>query len=49
MKAPTKQRSMKETKVAERRVDERRNRVTRAHAQARTETIKRIRIKFGVS
>ncbi len=49
MKAPTKHRSMNATKRAERRVEPRRRRVTMAHAQARTETIKRTRMKDGVS
>ena len=41
MKAPTKQRSMKATKMALSRVDLRRTRVTSAQAAARTETMKR--------
>lgn len=39
--APTKQRSIKETKRAERRVDFRRRRVARVQAAARTEVMKR--------
>ena len=42
MKAPTKQRSMKETKMAESRVDLRRKRVTIAQTAPRTETMKRV-------
>ena len=42
MKAPTKQRSMKETKMAESRVDLRRKRVTMAQTAPRTETMNRV-------
>lgn len=52
MKAPTKQRSMKETNGADSRVDLRRKRVAIAQAHARTETIKRVlggeSISFGM-
>ena len=41
MNAPTKQRSMNETKMADSRVDLRRKRVTIAQTAPRTETIKR--------
>ena len=49
MKAPTKQRSMKATNSAERRVEPRRTSVARAQAQARIDTMKRTRMKFGVN
>lgn len=49
IRAPTKHRSMKATKSADRRVEPRRIRVARAHAQARIETMKRTRMKLGVS
>lgn len=49
MKAPTKQRSMKATKSADRRVDPSRRRVAMAQAQARMETMKRTRMKEGVN
>ena len=49
MKAPTKQRSMNATKRAERRVLPSRTSVAMAQAQARMETIKRTRMKEGVS
>lgn len=39
IKAPIKQRSMKETKMADRRVESRRTRVAKAQAAARTETM----------
>ena len=39
IRAPIKQRSMKETKMADRRVESRRTRVARAQAAARTETM----------
>ena len=42
MKAPTKQRSMKETKMADSRVDFRRKRVTMAQTAPRTETMNRV-------
>jgi len=42
MKAPTKQRSMKETKIAEARVDLWRRRVRSAQTAARTEIMKRV-------
>lgn len=42
MKAPTKQRSMKETNMAESRVDLRRKRVTIAQTAPRTETMNRV-------
>lgn len=44
--APTKQRSIKETKRAERRVDFRRRTVARAQAAARTEVMKRTLLFF---
>ena len=49
MKAPTKHRSMNATNMAERRVEPRRRRVATAQAQAKTETMKRTRMKDGVS
>ena len=48
MKAPTKQRSMNETKRAERLVELRRNQVAIAQAQARTETMKRVLREMNV-
>lgn len=42
MKAPTKQRSMKETKMADSRVDLRRKRVTIAQTAPMTETMKSV-------
>ena len=49
MKAPTKQRSMKETNMADSRVDLRRKRVTMAQTAPRTETMKRVLQGKGVS
>jgi hypothetical protein len=49
MKAPTKHRSMKATNSADRRVEPRRTKVAMAQAQAKMETMKRTRIKFGVN
>ena len=49
MNAPTKQRSMKATKRAERRVLPSRTSVAIAQAQARMETMKRTRMNEGVS
>jgi len=49
MNAPTKQRSIKATNRAERRVDPSRRSVAMAQAQARTETMKRTRMKLGVN
>ena len=49
MKAPTKHRSMKETNMAESRVDLRRKRVTIAQTAPRTETIKRVLQEQGIS
>ncbi len=49
MKAPTKQRSMKETKMAESRVDLRRKRVTIAQTAPRTETMNRVLQEEGIS
>lgn len=41
IRAPTKHKSTKDTKIAERRVDFRRSKVARAQAAARTEVMKR--------
>ena len=49
MKAPTKHRSMNATKRADRRVELSLIKVAKAHAQARIETMKRTRMKLGVS
>ena len=49
MKAPTKQRSMKETKMADSRVDLRRKRVTMAQTAPRTETMNRVLQEEGIS
>ena len=49
MKAPTKHRSMKETKMADSRVDLCRKRVTMAQIAPRTETMKRVLNGKGVS
>lgn len=49
MKAPKKQRSMKATKEAERLVVEKRISVSTAQKTARTLTMKRTRMKGGVS
>ena len=49
MKAPTKQRSMKETKMADSRVDLRRKRVTIAQTAPRTETMNRVLQGEGIS
>ena len=49
MKAPTKQRSIKETKMADSRVDLRRKRVTIAQTAPRTETMNRVLQEEGVS
>lgn len=49
MKAPRKRRSMKATKWAERFVVERRKRVSKAQKMANTLTMKRTRMKGGVS
>lgn len=48
MKAPTKQRSMKETNMADSRVDLRRRRVTMAQTAPRTETMNRV-LQGGIS
>ena len=49
MKAPTKQRSMKETNMADSRVDLRRKRVTMAQTAPRTETMNRVLQEKGIS
>ena len=49
MKAPTKQRSMKETNMADSRVDLRRKRVTMAQTAPRTETMNRVLQEGGIS
>lgn len=49
MKAPTKQRSMKETNMADSRVDLRRKRVTMAQTAPRTETMNKVLQEEGIS
>ena len=49
MKAPTKQRSMKATKIADRRVLPMRMTVKIAHAQARIDTMNSTSMKSGVN